>query len=67
MKLLNLVLDNQNWKVLDGEIIEEEYGKVCIVFLFGNTDVIKDKRYSLGLKIFLKMQLLLDVLLQVIF
>ncbi len=23
MKLLNLVLDNQNWKVLDGEIIVE--------------------------------------------
>lgn len=50
MKLLNLVLDNQNWKVLDGEIIEEEYGKVCIVFLFGNTDVIKDKEVFFGIK-----------------
>lgn len=45
MKLINLVYDN-NWLVKDGDLRNEDYSKANIVFLFGDTDIIKDeKRY----------------------
>lgn len=45
MKLINLVYDN-NWLVKDGDLKNEDYSKANIVFLFGDTDIIKDeKRY----------------------
>ena len=45
MELINLVYDN-NWLVKDGDLKSEDYSKANIVFLFGDTDIIKDeKRY----------------------
>ncbi|MDD2895270.1 MAG: FIST C-terminal domain-containing protein [Aliarcobacter sp.] len=46
MELINLVYDNNNWLVKDGDLKNEDYSKANIVFLFGDTDIIKDeKRY----------------------
>ena len=42
MKLLNLVYD-KNWIAKDGELAKEDYSLANIVFLFGDTDYIKDK------------------------
>lgn len=45
MELINLVYDN-NWLVKEGDLKNEDYSKANIVFLFGDTDIIKDeKRY----------------------
>ena len=46
MKLLNLVYE-KDWSIKEGELQKDEYSCVNIVFLFGDTDVIKDeKRYN---------------------
>lgn len=50
MKLLNLILNNQEWEVNDGEIEKDDYDKVNIVFSFGDTDVIKNKEVFFKLK-----------------
>lgn len=50
MKLLNLMLNNQVWEVLEGELTENDYDKVNIVFLFGDTDIIKNELVFLKLK-----------------
>lgn len=50
MKLLNLMLNNQEWEVLEGELTENDYDKVNIVFLFGDTDIIKNELVFLKLK-----------------
>lgn len=42
MKLLNLVYD-KNWIEKDGELEKEDYSLANIVFLFGDTDCIKDE------------------------
>ena len=42
MKLLNLVYD-KDWITKDGELQKEEYSLANIVFLFGDTDYIKDE------------------------
>jgi hypothetical protein len=41
MKLLNLVYE-KNWTIKDGELSQDEYASAHIVFLFGDTDSIKD-------------------------
>ena len=43
MKLLNLVYD-KNWSIKEGELQKDEYSLADIVFLFGDTDVIKDEK-----------------------
>ena len=43
MKLLNLVYEN-DWSIKEGELQKDEYSCVNIVFLFGDTDVIKDEK-----------------------
>lgn len=50
MKLLNLKLNNQEWETLDGELTKNDYDKVNIIFLFGDTDVIKNDGNFLKLK-----------------
>lgn len=46
MKVQNLVFDNELWLEINSEIKKDEYLKVNIVFLFGDTDIIKnEKRY----------------------
>ena len=50
MKLLNLRLNNQEWETLDGELTKNDYDKVNIIFLFGDTDVIKNDGNFLKLK-----------------
>lgn len=42
MKLLNLVYD-KNWIEKDGELQKDEYSLANIVFVFGDTDCIKDE------------------------
>jgi hypothetical protein len=43
MKLLNLVYE-KNWTIKDGELSQDEYASAHIVFLFGDTDSIKDEK-----------------------
>ena len=43
MKLLNLVYD-KDWTIKDGELTQNEYALAHIVFLFGDTDSIKDEK-----------------------
>lgn len=43
MKLLNLVYD-KNWSIKEGELQKDEYSLADIVFLFGDTDIIKDEK-----------------------
>lgn len=43
MKLLNLVYD-KDWTIKDGELTQNEYALAQIVFLFGDTDSIKDEK-----------------------
>ena len=43
MKLLNLVYD-KDWSAKDGELEKDDYSSVNIVFLFGDTDAIKDEK-----------------------
>ena len=43
MKLLNLVYD-KNWSIKEGELQKDEYSLADIVFLFGDTDAIKDEK-----------------------
>lgn len=43
MKLLNLVYD-KDWSIKEGELTKNEYYLVNIVFLFGDTDSIKDEK-----------------------
>ena len=43
MKLLNLVYD-KDWTTKDGELTQNEYALAHIVFLFGDTDSIKDEK-----------------------
>jgi len=46
MKLQNLIYDNNVWVSVNDGLTKEDYSKVNIVFLFGDTDVLKDeKRY----------------------
>lgn len=46
MKVLNLIYNDEFWIKNESEIDESQYSDVDIVFLFGNTDSIKDeKRY----------------------
>lgn len=46
MKLQNLIYDNNAWVSVNDGLTKEDYSKVNIVFLFGDTDVLKDeKRY----------------------
>uniref|UniRef100_UPI004048D4F3 FIST signal transduction protein n=1 Tax=Aliarcobacter sp. TaxID=2321116 RepID=UPI004048D4F3 len=53
MKILNLAYNNDIWIKGESEIEEFEYANVNIVFLFGDTDVIKDeKRYFEILELF---------------
>jgi hypothetical protein len=49
MKLLNLVYD-KNWIAKDGELAKEDYSLANIVFLFGDTDFIKDENRFFELK-----------------
>ena len=49
MKLLNLVYD-KDWIVKDGELEKEDYSLANIVFLFGDTDYIKDENRFFELK-----------------
>lgn len=49
MKLLNLVYEN-DWSIKEGELQKDEYSCVNIVFLFGDTDVIKDEKRFFELK-----------------
>ena len=51
MKLLNLVYD-KNWTERDGQLPQDEYKLVDIVFLFGDTDSIKDEAVFLKLREF---------------
>lgn len=43
MKLLNLVYD-KNWITKDGELQKEDFSLANIIFLFGDTDCIKDEK-----------------------
>ena len=43
MKLLNLVYD-KDWSAKDGELEKDNYSSVNIVFLFGDTDAVKDEK-----------------------
>ena len=49
MKLLNLIYDD-DWAIKDGELKENEFSLVNIVFLFGDTDCIKDEKKFFELK-----------------
>jgi len=49
MELINLIYDNKNWLAKDGNLKNEDYSKANIVFLFGDTDIIKDKKRYLEL------------------
>ena len=49
MKLLNLIYDDE-WAIKDGELKENEFSLVNIVFLFGDTDCIKDEKKFFELK-----------------
>lgn len=50
MKLENLIYDNENWILLNSELEDEDYLKVNIVFLFGDTDIIKDESIFFQIK-----------------
>ena len=43
MKLLNLVYE-KDWSIKEGELLKDEYSCANIVFLFGDTDAIKDEK-----------------------
>ena len=43
MKLLNLIYD-KDWIIKDGELKKEEFSCANVVFLFGDTDCIKDEK-----------------------
>lgn len=43
MKLESLVYHDKNWSTINSEFEKEDYLKVDIVFLFGDTDIIKDE------------------------
>ena len=45
MKLLNLVYE-KDWSIKEGELVKDEYSCVNIVFLFGDTDAIKDENLN---------------------
>jgi hypothetical protein len=49
MKLLNLVYD-KNWVTKDGELQKEDYSLANVVFVFGDTDSIKDENRFFELK-----------------
>jgi hypothetical protein len=50
MKLENLIYDNENWILVNSELEDEDYLKVNIVFLFGDTDIIKDENIFFQIK-----------------
>lgn len=44
MKLENLTYNNENWVLVNSELQDDDYNKVNLVFLFGDTDIIKDEK-----------------------
>lgn len=44
MKLENLTYNNENWSLVNSELQSDDYSKVNVVFLFGDTDIIKDEK-----------------------
>jgi hypothetical protein len=50
MKLENLIYDNKKWVTVNTELEKEDYLKVNIIFLFSDTDSIKDENIFLETK-----------------
>lgn len=44
MKLENLTYNDENWTLVNSELQNDDYEKVDLVLLFGDTDVIKDEK-----------------------